>query len=109
MPGFGAILTRFLTGIRTEGCAVPIDLVADLANDRHACVRSVFASSEKGNLMDSLLKLLDGKKTYLGAIAFLGLAIYQFYTGQNEQAVQSLKAAWTAMGLRSAIGKTAQS
>lgn len=52
-----------------------------------------------------ILKALDGKKTYLGAIALVCLAMYQFYSGQMEQGFQSLTAAWTAMGLRSAIAK----
>jgi hypothetical protein len=55
-----------------------------------------------------VLNALSGKKTYLGALALVGLAIYQFYTGQGQQAVQSLIAAWTAMGLRHAIAKQPQ-
>jgi hypothetical protein len=55
--------------------------------------------------MTDLMKALDGKKTYIGAAAFFGLALYQFYTGQSELALQSLAAAWTALGLRSAVAK----
>jgi hypothetical protein len=52
-----------------------------------------------------VLKSLNGKKTYLGAAALAGLAMYQFYTAQYQAGFQSLVAAWTAMGLRSAIGQ----
>lgn len=52
-----------------------------------------------------ILKLLNGKKTYIGAVAFACLAVYQFYSGQYQQGFQSLVAAWTAMGLRSAIAQ----
>jgi hypothetical protein len=55
--------------------------------------------------MADFLKLIDGKKTYIGAIAFVGLALFQFYSGQMQQGLQSLVAAWTAVGLRCAIGK----
>ena len=55
--------------------------------------------------MSGVLKSLDGKKTYIGALAFVALAFYQFYSGMTQEALQSLVAAWTALGLRSAITK----
>lgn len=56
-------------------------------------------------VIGSLINLLQGRKTYLGAIAFAVLAGFEFYTGHPETGLQLLTAAWTAMGLRSAIAK----
>ena len=53
------------------------------------------------------LNVLSGFKTYLAAAGLVGLAIFQASTGQYEQAVQSVLAALTAAGLRSAIAKSA--
>lgn len=54
---------------------------------------------------DDLLKWLDGKKTFIGAAGFALLALYQFAEGHTDQALQSLLAALTALGLRSAVAK----
>jgi hypothetical protein len=53
--------------------------------------------------MGDFWKSLQGKKTYIGAVAFVALALYQFYSGQPQSGFQSLVAAWTAMGLRMAM------
>jgi len=55
--------------------------------------------------MDNLMKWLDGKKTYLAAAGLFGLALYQVSVGQGDQAVQSLLAGLSALGLRHAIAK----
>ena len=56
-------------------------------------------------IIGTIIHFLDGKKTYIGVVLFVCLAVFQFYTGHPDQAWQSLIAAWTAMGLRSAIAK----
>jgi hypothetical protein len=57
--------------------------------------------------LSKVLTWFDGKKTYLGALAFAGLGVFQFATGSPEQGIASLIAAWTSMGVRSAIGSVA--
>ncbi len=61
----------------------------------------------KGTLLDALLKLISGYKTYAAAIGLAGLAIYQFSQKQYDQALQSAMAALAAAGLRNAITKAA--
>jgi len=46
---------------------------------------------------------LAGYRTYLAAAGLLGLALYQFSSGQFEPGVQSVLAAAAAFGLRKAI------
>lgn len=55
-----------------------------------------------------LINLLSGYKTYLAAAGLFGLALYQFSTGDVTNAVQSLMAALTAIGLRHAVAKLAK-
>ncbi len=47
--------------------------------------------------------MLKGYKTYIAAAGLLGLAIFQFSTGQVAPGLQSLFAALSAAGLRGAI------
>lgn len=53
----------------------------------------------------AIFSLLSGYKTYLAAAGFLGLAVYQFSTGDFQNAVQSVMAALGAAGLRSAVAQ----
>lgn len=58
------------------------------------------------NLLNSLLAMLDGKKTYLAALGTFGLGLYQLLA-QNDvpTAIQSFAAAFGLLGLRHAIAK----
>jgi hypothetical protein len=49
--------------------------------------------------------ILSGKKTYLAAIGLVGLAVFQFSTGDIPGGIQSLLGAAAAFGLRSAVGQ----
>ncbi len=53
----------------------------------------------------NILNAVNGYKTYMAAAGLVGLALYQASTAEYQQAVQSLLAALTAAGLRSAIAK----
>ena len=55
-----------------------------------------------------LLALLSGYKTYVAAIGLLGLAVYQFSTGDATNGMHSILAALTAIGLRDAIKKSSR-
>ena len=55
--------------------------------------------------MDAIMKLLDGKKTFLAAAGLLGLAVFQVSQGQYDTAVGTFLAALGAAGLRHAIAK----
>lgn len=48
---------------------------------------------------------IDGYKTYLASVGLFGLALYQFSQGQYDVAFQSLMAALTAFGIKSALTK----
>lgn len=50
---------------------------------------------------------LDGRKTYLAAAGLAALAVYQFSQSQFDSAAESLLAALAAVGLRSAVAKSA--
>jgi hypothetical protein len=47
----------------------------------------------------AILSLLAGYKTYIAVAGLLGLALYQFSTGQFDLAVQSLLGGLAAAGL----------
>lgn len=51
------------------------------------------------------LAFLDGYKVYSAAAGLFGLALYQFSQGQYDVAFQSLMAALTAFGIKSALTK----
>jgi hypothetical protein len=51
------------------------------------------------------MKSLSGYKTYLAVAGLVGLAIYQFSTGEMESGFQTVLAAAAAAGLRSAVSK----
>lgn len=51
--------------------------------------------------------MLEGKKTYIAAIGFVGLAIFQYWTGDYVQGSNSILAALTAFGLRQAVATAA--
>lgn len=53
-----------------------------------------------------ILKKLQGKKTYLAAAGFMLLGVFQLSSGQVPMGIQSLMAALTAFGLRSAIERS---
>jgi hypothetical protein len=56
--------------------------------------------------MSTLLQFLDGKKTYLSAIGFVVIAAVQaLIFNDYTSAGQSLMAALSAVGLRSAVAK----
>jgi len=52
-----------------------------------------------------IVNVLNGYKTYLAGAGLFGLALYQFSTGEYEQAGQSFLSGLTAIGLRHAIAK----
>lgn len=56
--------------------------------------------------MNELLKLFDGKKTYLAAVGFVLLGFYQLVQGQGEAALQSFSLALSAVGIRHALTKS---
>jgi len=49
--------------------------------------------------------VLDGWKTYIAAAGLFGLALYQFSQGQFEVAIQSLMAAFAAVGVKHAVAR----
>jgi hypothetical protein len=53
----------------------------------------------------AIFALLSGYKTYLGAVGFVGLAVYQISQGQIDTSIQSFLAALTTAGLRHAVAK----
>ena len=56
--------------------------------------------------MAALLKFLSGKKTYLSALGFVAMGIFQITQGQNERGLESITAALTVVGLRHAQAKS---
>jgi hypothetical protein len=60
---------------------------------------------ERPPLIKRLLGFANGKKTYIAAAGFLGLAIYEFTQGKHELAIASLMAALATFGLRQALKK----
>jgi hypothetical protein len=54
----------------------------------------------------SLIKMVDGYKTYIAAAGLFGLSLYQVSRNQYDQAAQTFLAALAAAGLRSAIAKS---
>jgi hypothetical protein len=55
--------------------------------------------------MAAILTLLSGYKTYFAVAGLLGLAIYQFSTGQFVLAIQSLLGGLAAAGLHADLNK----
>jgi hypothetical protein len=58
---------------------------------------------QQGSATVNILTVLQGYKTYIAAAGLVGLAIYQFSTGQLQEGVQTLLGAAAAAGLHSAI------
>lgn len=50
-----------------------------------------------------LTKILQGKKTYLAVAGLVGLAVYQYTVGDYVGLTQSVLAALSVFGLRSAL------
>lgn len=49
--------------------------------------------------------MLDGWKTYIAAIGLVGLAVYNFSTGDYQTGMTNLMAALAAFGIRSAMAR----
>ena len=57
-------------------------------------------------MLDKLIDLLNGKKTYFAALGIFGMALYQALVVKDYQAaVKSMLEALGAVGLRHAITK----
>ena len=54
----------------------------------------------------SLMKIVEGYKTYIAAAGLLGLSLYQVSLNHYDQAAQTFLAALAAAGLRNAIAKS---
>jgi hypothetical protein len=50
------------------------------------------------------MTFLEGYKTYIAALGFLGLGIYQMTQGDMQAGIKSITNALMAFGLRQAIG-----
>ena len=55
----------------------------------------------------AIMNSITGYKTYIAALGLVGLAVYQGSQGQFDQAAQSIFGALAAVGLHSAIVKSA--
>lgn len=57
--------------------------------------------------LKDMLSFLNGKKTYLGAVGFFLVAVYQTLQGDYVHAGEAFMAALTAVGIRHAVEKAA--